>query len=190
MPKKTHNKGFTKESLIEIRKTDKKLICNKCKLEKPIKNYSGKMALSGFIYLDYTCNSCKYQTKLLKYPDKIDSYLKIQRDKEIYTIEGRASRLRNSSKQRAKVYGFEFDLSKQLIIEKLKKGICEVTKIPLEFTKFDLNPYAPSIDRIDSSKGYLDDNIQITCMIYNFCKNQFEEEQVKDFFKKLNIYGQ
>ena len=76
------------------------------------------------------------------------------------------------------------DFGTDWIYEKIKKGYCEVTGI-----KFDLetevrtsvhakNPWVPSIDRIDSSKPYLKDNVQVVVFMYNVCKSEFSHEDV------------
>lgn len=46
------------------------------------------------------------------------------------------------------------------------------------------HPFKPSVDRIDSSKGYTMDNIKICWMIENYCKNSFTEESVIEFCKR------
>jgi hypothetical protein len=120
----------------------------------------------------------KYEGMLVKYSDN-------QTHRELNTIPGRACLLRNRAKKRAKDYNHEFNLPVNIIIDKLAIGICEATGIPFGFSSMNYNPYSPSIDRIDSNKGYTEDNIQMTCMIYNFCKNKFTTEQVNDFFNKL-----
>lgn len=176
--------------LLEVKElkldTSKEMKCVKCNKFKPYKSFTGKVSkINNKYYFNYTCNSCLYKKKLVKYEDRNDSYKAKQKDREVNTINGRASRLKNGCKQRAREHNFEFDLDIDIIRDKLEKGICEKTGIKFEFTSFDYNPLAPSIDRIDSNKGYTNDNIQIVCMIYNFCKNKFTEEQVQDFFNKI-----
>ena len=179
---------YTKQEL-EVEIASKNLhACKTCKTDKPISKFPRKFKKDKQKwYYEYQCSSCRYLSN-----GRHQNKLKWQKDyrKRIETtLEGRACTLRNRCKQRAKRYGYEFDLSKELIITKLKKGICEATNIPLVLGKLDYNPYAPSIDRIDSNKGYTNDNIQVTCMIYNFCKNKFTDEQVNDFIanvKKAN----
>lgn len=36
-------------------------------------------------------------------------------------------------------------------------------------------PWAPSVDRIDSSFGYVEDNVQLVCVAANFAKGEWSE---------------
>ena len=85
----------------------------------------------------------------------------------------------------------DFDI--KWIYEKIKNGYCEVTGI-----KFDLetevrpsahakNPWVPSIDRIDSSKPYLKNNVQIVVFMYNVCKSEFAYEDVVKLCNAIKI---
>lgn len=67
---------------------------------------------------------------------------------------------------------------------------CEVTGVDLVLSNRNFNPYTASIDRIDPSKGYTKDNVRIVCLIYNYCKNRFNEDTVIQFLKKVNLQFQ
>lgn len=73
---------------------------------------------------------------------------------KVKTVEGRAAKMLHN----AKYHGGGCHLTIEWIIGKLKAGKCEMTGLP-----FDLNggPYGPSIDRIDSKKGYTEDNCRV-----------------------------
>lgn len=43
----------------------------------------------------------------------------------------------------------------------------------------------PSIDKTDSSKPYLKDNVKIVVFMYNVCKSEFNHEDVITFCKAL-----
>jgi hypothetical protein len=171
---------------------NKTLVCKICGEEKPLKKFDNKFYKPSQKYhVNQRCATCHYRQKRKVYADRNEDYCAKQRFKEVFTIPGRALLMRNRCKVRGKRDNIHFNLSKQVLIDKLTNGKCEITGIDLFIGELTLHPYAPSIDRINSEFGYTDDNIRVVCMIYNFCKNEFSEEQVKDFIFKAykNING-
>lgn len=69
----------------------------------------------------------------------------------------------------------------------LQRGICPHTGWELVLPdstngwKQGLQPRCASIDRIDSSRGYIKGNIVFVAVIYNFAKNAFSEDAVLKF---------
>lgn len=162
--------------------------CKVCGKVKSLKSFPNKINKpTGKRYYQYRCNSCQYQEWLIKNEKRRDIYVKNQRNREQSTIEGRALMLRNRCKARAKKYGYAFKLSKSLLVKKIKNGVCEQTGVKIYFGEEMYHSHAPSVDRIDNEKGYTDDNVQIVCMIYNFCKNKFTDNQVHNFIKEVNL---
>lgn len=47
------------------------------------------------------------------------------------------------------------------------------------------SPYQASLDRIDSSKGYIEGNVEFVCLAVNYAKNGFSKEQMIEFFGKV-----
>jgi hypothetical protein len=47
------------------------------------------------------------------------------------------------------------------------------------------NPWKPSLDRIDSDKGYLKGNVRFTCYIGNMCKQRWPDNTVYEFCKEV-----
>lgn len=96
------------------------------------------------------------------------------------SVEGRSKNLLKSAQRRAIKNGLEFSITYERICYSLLIGACERSGIP-----FDLNPngdtfrnpFAPSIDRIDSFKGYTPNNIQVVCNFYNTGKGQHSDEE-------------
>ena len=74
------------------------------------------------------------------------------------------SRLLISARQRAKKKGIECTITQDDI---LIPDICPVFKVPL----LKNTPYAPSIDRLDNSKGYTPDNIRVISLRANMMKS-------------------
>jgi hypothetical protein len=80
------------------------------------------------------------------------------------------------------------DLNYQWIRDRLDKGICEATGIKFDYSAEQdgfTNPWAPSIDRIDSMRGYTKDNCQVVVWIYNRAKGEDSHEDVKTLAKAL-----
>jgi len=183
-------KGFTVEEYNSLKENcfiERK--CKQCENSKLLTSFQRKLEKNNLIYFNYVCNKCAYDKRKEKYKEKTQSYLKSQKNKEFFTIEGRASMLIHRVKNRAKNYNMEFSLTKENIIKSLEKGKCCKTNIPFVLNDKPYNPYSPSIDRIDNNKGYIDGNVQIVCMIYNFCKNQFAEEDVEHFIKNAKLWN-
>ena len=108
----------------------------------------------------------------------------------------RAQRLRGNAGKRAKEMGWpEPDFSSDWIYQKIKNGYCEVTSIEFDLetqvgkNSHTKNPWVPSIDRIDNSKPYSKDNIQVVVFMYNVCKSEFSHEDVIKFCNSLKDNG-
>lgn len=81
----------------------------------------------------------------------------------------------------AKRRSIHFDISIEEInklVDK-SKGKCSLTGIPFDLSKdpkYRLRLWAPSIDRIDSSKGYTADNIRLVVASVNIALSDFGED--------------
>ena len=98
-------------------------------------------------------------------------------------IKYRARVLWNNAYSRSKKKKIPFNLTITWIEDRLREGICSVTGLPFEIKQYTKNgnldkvsPYAPSIDRIDSSLGYTMDNVQIVLTNYNKFKSDARTE--------------
>lgn len=72
-----------------------------------------------------------------------------------------------------------------------QNGICPYTGIKMLCKKRTYTPefrmIQASIDRIDSSKPYTKDNIEIVCLAINFMKNNSKKEDVIKFLKMMDL---
>ena len=94
----------------------------------------------------------------------------------------REAYIRSIAKRRAKQRGIIFDLEETGIIT---PEYCPILKIKLEHGigtgKHGGSSSAPSIDRIDNSKGYTKENIQVISTLASAMKPSATSEQLKLF---------
>jgi hypothetical protein len=106
-------------------------------------------------------------------------------------VKVRAQRLYGNAQKRAKANGWpKPDFGSEWIEEKILLGRCEATGIPFDLVErrngiHAANPWVPSVDRIDSSKPYSKDNVQIVVYMYNVCKSEFSHMDVVKFCRML-----
>lgn len=71
-------------------------------------------------------------------------------------------------------------------------GICPYTKhkmlLPHNTAEMDKlrSPYRASLDRIDSSIGYIQGNVEFVCLSVNYAKSHFSTQEIKQFFVSIN----
>lgn len=97
--------------------------------------------------------------------------------------------LRNSKRRK--------NLDKNLDVQFLKElwdsqnGCCAITGFKLEhkYLSWTKNkpksPYQASLDRIDNSKGYIKSNVRFVCLMYNYARNNFSDEETIQFFRRM-----
>ena len=79
----------------------------------------------------------------------------------------------NSAKRRHE----EFSIPLEWVIERLTVGRCELSGLPFVFSSVngDRHPYAPSLDRKDSTKGYTTENCRIILWALNMALSNWGE---------------
>jgi hypothetical protein len=104
----------------------------------------------------------------------------VQRERE--TPKGRSYKLLEAARGRARKKDREFSLERAWIEEILTIGTCQVTGIKFDMKLAKRNDnlknnsiYAPSVDRIENSRGYTPDNSRITLYAYNTGKNEWAD---------------
>lgn len=86
-------------------------------------------------------------------------------------------RLRTNAKAR----GIELNITKEDVAAMIDEAgnRCSLTGIPfsiLKDSRYRVRPWAPSIDRIDSTQGYTRQNCRVVCAYVNSALNEYGEE--------------
>ncbi len=153
----------------------------------PFKNPEDAKAYRRAYYLKNKAKIDAYDRKRYNLPERKKQFKKAQANYS-ETISGRATMMFKGSRIRALKKGISFNLTKKWIEERLNKGECEITGICFDFKPSKLrnrNPYAPSIERLDSDKGYVKANCKIVVWGFNCAKGEMSMEEFKIFLTEL-----
>ena len=105
------------------------------------------------------------------------------------SVTGRANNMLAGSRKRAAKKDIPNDLTREWLSERLERGVCEATGLPLQLDGGRLNggyrPLTPSLDRTDSTKGYTMDNVKVVCWMYNAAKGTGSHEDVMKLAEAL-----
>ena len=92
-----------------------------------------------------------------------------------------ASRLLSRCKGSAKARGQECSLTMAEVLDLFKEMRCSVTGVELRL-KWEgasrYNPWAPSLDRIDQSQGYVLGNVRPVCWAFNCARQDWPDEVI------------
>lgn len=139
------------------------------------------------------CSICKEDKSLelfYKYSNSKDGRqrycidCKKKKYREDYSdLHRRANIIKTACAKRSRQNNFEFDLTTEWIKRGIKEG-CELTGtiFNMEDTK---SPFSPSVDRIDSNKGYTQENCRVIVLIANLAKNNWNDEALYILAERL-----
>lgn len=155
------------------------LICYRCQIYKPVNEFDISTTKDNFrnkkARVCKKCRSKKYKDSASKSRGKMD-FNRI--------ITERFNSLKTRARNKKLVVEIDCNYLKELWT--LQKGLCAISN--LEMTYYFNNGRVPtnlSIDRIDSSKGYTKDNIQLVCMAINTMKSDLCLDQLIYFCNKI-----
>ena len=155
--------------------------CSVCKKTKLLVDFSLNNANKD--KLQYHCKACDNERQKNRRESKnseIREYGKKYRDKNKDNFEFRLRALLNASKQRAISKNRENTLTLEDLLEIYPTdNKCPVFGFTLQFNNADCRETSPSIDRIDSSKGYTKDNVQIISWKANRLKTNATVEELE-----------
>jgi len=179
------------------RKSDGKLtnkICKTCRREQAKNAYYEKGGFDALkqwreenpeLYrLQHQTNNRKRKERMAIDPE-FANYVREQKrlNHKKNFISGMVSRAR----QRATKLGLQFEVTVENIVI---PELCPILEVPLVLgTKGDYQ-FSPSIDRLDSSKGYTLDNIRVISSLANTMKNCATKDQLLTFSRNIPVYIQ
>jgi len=104
---------------------------------------------------------------------------------------GIAADMVRRSRYRARKSGMEFDIDKVFVFSLMEKNdfCCDSTGIALRRLHTGQpyrEPFTASLDRIDSTRGYVRSNVHVVCNWYNWAKSSLGEE---DFERLVQGYA-
>lgn len=175
-------------------------ICACCKIEKDTEHFSRKSVNKDGLY-SY-CKQCKKDQDKVYYSlnrdkvimsvkvrsetikEHIKEYMKTYREKNherlnsqqnTFRLDNPSNALYRAAKYRAKFRGVEFniELSDVVIPE-----FCPILHILLSVSSGKVSEYSPSLDRIDSTKGYIKGNVQVISYKANTMKSNANAEDL------------
>lgn len=160
---------------------EKTKLCSSCKTVKSIFDFTKNNAASDG--LQYKCRSCdtEYQKqRRIANKDEMLLYSRNYQANKRKNFDYRLQMLLNASKQRSKKKSRENELTIQDIKDAFPKdGLCPIFGIQLVFGDAGFRENSPSIDRLDSKKGYTKDNIQIISWKANRIKKDASIEELE-----------
>lgn len=166
-------------------------VCDCCgkEAQKPLSEYNRNKKLGRKNFCSRSC-AVRYanKNKLHAFTDKCKEHLLsiCNNHRDEYT-DFRYT-LKNVSK-RTKEIDIDLEYLKQLW--ESQNGICPYTGIKLKlptYKDYDFYFDCASLDRIDSSKGYIKGNVQFVALPINLMKSTKSDIKVKQFLKQISSY--
>ena len=147
------------------------------------KGHISKRHIAGWCY---ECNSIDQKEYRKNNREEHNAYFRKR-----YTTEGRREgyfkniqgALVGAAKQRAKAKNLEFNLTRDDIIVPEK---CPVFGEPI--IKEVFNPMAPSLDRVDNTKGYIKGNVRVISKKANIMKGDMTPDDMKKIYEYMNSH--
>ncbi len=167
-------------------------LCCACKEEVKVSLFSINRAnKDGLQQRCKSCDNFRQAIRRIEKAGEIQAYsLKYARERR-KNPDHRLQMLLNSSKQRAasrnREHSLTLDEIKNLWPEDNK---CPVFGFELEWNSAGFRETSPSIDRIDSNKGYTKDNVQIISWKANRIKSNATQEDLEIVAKYMKDKGQ
>lgn len=183
----------------QIENKEGHLTCARCREEKIVVEFAKDISKArGYSYICKPCKSALSSSypkpsKEVIHERNVRNY---HRNKEkriegihrwMREVDGRSRTIilnsRSGAKKRNLEHSIVFDDVKEMF-EKQEMRCC-LTGFEFDMNPWKGNPYGPSIDRIDSSKGYIKGNIRLVCFAVNIGLSNFGTETYIEICKAV-----
>lgn len=130
---------------------------------------------------DRECTNCG---TIFKKTSKTVTLCPVCNSKRVKESKTTQRKLWERARNRAKLSGLDFTITLEDIVV---PPTCKYLGIPLSVHSGSSGgkPNSPSLDRIDNSKGYIKDNIQVISHLSNVMKASATKEQLKMFCESM-----
>lgn len=136
--------------------------------------------------MTYKCKYCG-DTNEANFNKSNKSVCKSCQKKILESSNDIASNLLRRSKNNSKTLKIDYELDLEFIQDMLEKQNYKCCYSGVKFkSSFNDKYYYPTIDRIDSRKGYTKDNVCICTFVVNRMKNDLDLYDFKDLISKIN----
>ena len=89
------------------------------------------------------------------------------------------------ARKNAEKKGRSFCITEEYLSTLLEPMVCQVTGVKLRWDPdISKDPLCPSLDRIDSNKGYTPENTRIVSWIYNLGRNSYTDDEFMELLVK------
>ncbi len=162
------------------------IICECCGISKDIikKEYNRKLKLGTKFYCSLKCsaisNKDSFAERTREYNKSPKNVEHLKKLNELNIADPFKYFIKNCKRRTKKDFNISLEFLRSLWNK--QKGLCALTGVKLEMPLgtsgfLNVKPFnGASLDRIDSSKGYVEGNVQFICMGINFMKNEWPEE--------------
>jgi len=132
-------------------------------------------------------NSKEYQAnRMARIKNDPELHEAIKKQKRENSRKNFKSVMLSNAKQRAKRSGIDFNITIEDIIV---PNLCPLLKIPfIVGTMATGFRYTPTLDRVDSTKGYIKGNVRVISMLANSMKTDATLEQCLTFAENIKTY--
>lgn len=162
--------------------------CKHCSTHKNENEFPDRKYKNGKIAKEHNCYDCKRKInreRLRKKRASQENRL-IERQKDLKRrLANPEKEMWIRAKKRAKQKGILFDLK----IEDIQmNNYCPILNIPIKVQIGGATDNSPSLDRINSSKGYTKENVCVISRLANIMKAHATEEQLTMFADNIKLY--